>query len=100
MRVRYRHHQKPYFGKLKLSGKPDQRKCAEAVQLIVPDQDGRDAHINISGGGIANHSKHEDEAIRLLKFLMTKTVPDLYGSINFECPVNPNVPLSKELESW
>ena len=89
-----------YFGKLKFSDKPDQRKWAEAVQLIFPDQDGRGAHINISGGGVAKHSKHKDEAIRFLEFLTTKTAQDLFGSINFEYPVNPAVPLSKELESW
>ncbi len=89
-----------YFGKLKFSEKPAQRKWAQSVQLIFPDQDGRGAHVNISGGGVAKHSKNKAEAIRFLEFLTTKTAQDLYGSINFEYPVNPATPLSKELESW
>ena len=36
----------------------------------------------------------------LLEFLTTKKSQQLYGEINFEYPVNPNVNPSKELSSW
>ncbi len=89
-----------YFGKLKYSNKEEQRKWASAVQLVFPNQKGRGAHINISGGGVAKHSKNKKEAIRFLEFLTSKEAQNLYGSINFEYPVNPNVEVPKELLSW
>ena len=91
-----------YYGKLKFSEDPEQRKWAEKVKLVFPNQreDDRGAHINISGGGVALHSKNKKEAIMLLEFLTTKKSQQLYGEINFEYPVNPNVNPSKELSSW
>ena len=46
------------------------------------------------------HSKNKKEAIMLLEFLTTEKSQQLYGEINFEYPVNPNVNPSKELNSW
>jgi iron(III) transport system substrate-binding protein len=89
-----------YFGKLKYSNKKEQRKWAAAVRLVFPNQKGRGAHINISGGGVAKHSKNKKEAIRFLEFLTSREAQNLYGSINFEYPVNPNVEVPKELQSW
>ena len=56
--------------------------------------------MNISGGGIAKHSKNKAEARKFLEFLTKKTAQDLYATVNFEYPVNSNVPLSEELKSW
>ena len=89
-----------YFGKLKHSDKPEHQKWAAAVQLIFPNQGDRGTHVNISGGGVAKHSKNKDEAVRFLEFLTSKTAQDLYGAVNFEYPVNPKVPVSVELQSW
>ena len=68
--------------------------------LIFPNQADRGTHVNISGGGIAMHSKNKVEAKNFLEFLTTKTAQDLYAAVNFEYPVNSNVPLSEELKSW
>jgi len=48
-----------YFGKLKYSKDPDQREWAKSLNLIFPNQakGERGAHINISGGGVANTQK-------------------------------------------
>ena len=89
-----------YFGKLKHAKKPEQRDWAKAVTLIFPNQKDRGTHINISGGGIAKHSKNKAEAKKFLEFLTMKTAQDLYAAVNFEYPVNPDVPLSEELKSW
>jgi len=89
-----------YFGKLKFSDKPAQRKWAEAVTLLFPNQDNRGTHMNISGGGIAKHSKNKAEAERFLEFLTSPKAQQLYGEVNFEYPVNSAVELSPELKSW
>ena len=53
-----------YFGKLKFSEDPEQRKWAESVRLVFPNQaeGDRGAHVNISGGGIAKYSQNKKEA--------------------------------------
>lgn len=89
-----------YYGKLKTSETPEQQEWAAAVDLIFPNQDGRGTHINISGGGVAKYSKNKEEAIRFLEFLTSPEAQALYGSVNFEYPVNPSVPMSEELASW
>ena len=89
-----------YYGALKHSDKPDQREWAKAIELAFPNQDDRGTHVNISGGGVAKHSKNKAEAIRFLEFLTSEPAQQLYGSINFEYPVNPAVPILSELRSW
>ena len=91
-----------YFGKLKYSEDPQQQEWAKTVNLIFPNQgnDDRGAHINISGGGIAIHSKNKDNAIKLLEFLSGEVSQNLYGKINFEYPANPKISPSSELIGW
>ena len=89
-----------YFGKLKNAKKQEHRDWAKSVNLVFPNQNDRGAHVNISGGGIAKHSKNKGEAKKFLEFLTSKTAQDLYAKINFEYPANTKVPLSKELVSW
>ena len=89
-----------YYGKLKHSKIPEQRAWANSVSLIFPNQSDRGTHVNISGGGVAKYSKNKEEAIRFLEFMTSKQAQDLYAKINFEYPVNPKVPISRELESW
>ena len=89
-----------YFGKLKFSENPEHREWAESVRLIFPNQDNRGTHINISGGGVAKYSKNKEEAVKFLEFLTSDEAQNLYSSINFEYPINENIPLSHELENW
>lgn len=91
-----------YFGKLKFSKDDEQRRWAGAMRLTFPNQSvgDRGAHINISGGGVAKHSKNKENAVKLLEFLVSAESQMLYGQINFEYPVNPNVQASAELKSW
>ena len=91
-----------YYGKLKFSEDPEQRKWVENVRLIFPNQaeGDRGAHVNISGAGVAKYSKNKKEAIALLEFLTSEKAQKLYGEINFEYPVNPKVSPSEELQHW
>ena len=89
-----------YFGKLKYSDKDYQRKWADSVRLIFPNQDNRVTHINISGGGVAKYSKNKEEAKRFLEFLVSETAQNLYGEINFEYPVRLGMAPAAELMSW
>ena len=91
-----------YFGKLKHSEDPAQQKWAQALNLVFPNQgaEGRGAHVNISGGGVALHSKNKAAAVQLLEFLTDAEAQTLYSEINFEYPANPAVEHTAELQSW
>ena len=91
-----------YFGKLKFSEDPEQRKWADSVRLVFPNQaeGDRGAHVNISGGGIAKFSKNKEEAQKLLEFLTSEKAQKLYGDINFEYPANLQIEPGDELKSW
>jgi len=91
-----------YFGKLKFSEDPKQKEWIKNLELIFPNQEKSDrgSHVNISGGGVVKFSKNKKEATMLLEYLTNKKAQQLYGEINFEYPVNPNVDSSEELKSW
>lgn len=89
-----------YYGKMLESDKPEQKEWAAAVRLIFPNQGDRGTHVNISGGGVVKYARNKPEAVRFLEFLTSKEAQGLYGSINYEYPVNPTVAPSDELNSW
>ncbi|MDG1935930.1 MAG: Fe(3+) ABC transporter substrate-binding protein [Paracoccaceae bacterium] len=91
-----------YFGKLKFSEDENQRAWTKAMNLTFPNQgtNERGAHVNISGGGVALHSKNKANAVALLEFLSDRASQQLFGEINFEYPVNPRVNPTAELQSW
>ena len=61
-----------YYGKMLDSKKdPAQLEAANKMAIFWPNQEGRGAHINISGAGISKYSKNRESAIRLLEFLVS-----------------------------
>ena len=91
-----------YSGKLLNSEDSTHRKWAESVDIVIPNQgqNDRGAHINISGGGIAKHSKNLKEARQFMEFLVSKEAQELYASINYEYPVITGVALPTTLTAW
>ena len=91
-----------YYGNMKFSEDAEQRAWADAMNIVFPNQgeNDRGAHINVSGGGVAIHSKNKEAAIKLLEFLSEATSQKLYGEVNYEYPVNPAVIVDGELASW
>jgi|TARA_B110000116_G_scaffold270856_1_gene290020 iron(III) transport system substrate-binding protein len=90
-----------YFGKMKFNKKnPEQKNWAKSIDLIFTNQNDRGNHINVAGGGVVKYSQNKANAIALLEFLTQPKAQELYSSINYEYPVNSQVPLSDELKSW
>lgn len=83
-----------YFGRLK-------RKDPDAqIALFWPNQESSGVHVNISGAGITKHAKHPEEAIKLLEWLSSAEAQQLYGSLNMEYPVNPQVKPDPFVATW
>ena len=78
-----------YYIGLMLSGKKgeEQQAAARKVELHFPGQDGRGAHINVSGAGLLKNAPNADNAVKFigsclvkkLKVIVNNTVPMLEG---------------------
>ena len=80
--------------------KPEQKRWAEAVRVVFPDQEGRGAHVNISGAAVIKDAKRRDAAVRLIEFLAGETAQRIYARENFEYPVKAGVPLHPLIAEW
>ena len=89
-----------YYGNMKFSDDADQRLWADSLRLVFTNQQDRGNHINISGAGVAKYSPNKKDAQAFLEFLTNEVAQQLYGTINYEYPVNPAVAPSAELASW
>ncbi len=90
-----------YFGKMLTNEKePEQKEWAASVNLIFPDQEGRGAHMNISGAGIAKNAPHPEAAQKLIEFLTEQQAQQYYADANFEFPVRPGTPKSDLVKQY
>jgi len=89
-----------YIARLKTSEDPEERRVGEALGVHFPNQDGRGAHVNVSGAGVTAASDHPEAAIRLLEFLTSPAAQRAFARANHEYPVHPDVEPSELLRSW
>ena len=89
-----------YVGLLVNSSNPKDREVAEKVGVFFPNQKGRGAHINISGGGVTKSSKNKKNAIKFLEFLTSSESQKIFGNVNYEYPIKIETNKSELLKSW
>ena len=64
---------------------------AGSIGIIFPNQDGRGAHINVSGIAMTASSKNQDAAKKFMEFMLSKDVQTMLTNINYEFPVRSDV---------
>ncbi|MFQ5520301.1 MAG: extracellular solute-binding protein [Candidatus Methylomirabilia bacterium] len=74
--------------------------AAFPIAVFWPNQKDRGVHVNISGAGVTTHTKHREKAIRLIEFLSSPEVQNLYADANHEYPANPKVKPDGLLAAW
>ncbi|GAB2918930.1 Fe(3+) ABC transporter substrate-binding protein [Rheinheimera gaetbuli] len=79
---------------------PKEKAAAEKVQVFWPNQDGRGAHINISGAGVAKYAPNKTQAIKLLEYMTTADAQQWYAETNHEYPVRSGVKASVILQGF
>lgn len=89
-----------YIGNMLNSTNPEEVEAAEAVGIFFPNQDGRGAHINVSGAGVARHAPNKENAIKFIEFLISKKAQEVFANSNYEYPVNPSVEPAAILQQW
>ncbi|MEM1108457.1 MAG: Fe(3+) ABC transporter substrate-binding protein [Planctomycetota bacterium] len=89
-----------YLARLMASSKKTDRKVAEGLQVVFPNQDGRGAHVNISGAGVVKGAPNRDNAVRFLEYLTTANAQKQFAVANHEFPVVEGVELSEVLKTF
>jgi iron(III) transport system substrate-binding protein len=89
-----------YLAGMLTSTQKDEVAAAKKIKLFWPDQNGRGAHMNVSGAGILKPAKHKEEAIKLLEFLVSDEAQHWYAETNHEYSINENIESSPILKSW
>ncbi|MEO1135257.1 MAG: extracellular solute-binding protein [Pseudomonadota bacterium] len=70
---------------------PDAASIGDRIGLFFPNQDGRGAHVNISGAGVTAHAPNPENAARLIEFLLREETQGAFARGNNEYPVLPGV---------
>lgn len=76
-----------YYLRLVKSDKPEDKAVVEKVSLIFPNQDGRGAHVNISGGAMLKNAPNKDSAVKFLEYLASESAQRYFADGNNEFPV-------------
>jgi iron(III) transport system substrate-binding protein len=89
-----------YFGRIMNSDKDSDKKLVNKVGLFWPNQTNRGVHMNVSGAGVTKHSRHKDNAIKLIEFMSSASSQAWYAAVNSEFPVMKQANTSAPLQSW
>lgn len=88
-----------YFARLLKSDKPADQRVAGTVGVVFPNQDGRGAHVNISGAGVLKHAPNREAAVKFLEYLVSDEAQHYFADGNNEYPVVDGVSANSVLES-
>ncbi len=76
-----------YIGRWLARGNDEQRRIADALTVVFPNQADRGAHVNISGAGVTKHAPNRDNAVKFLEYLTSDFAQKLFAEGNNEYPV-------------
>ncbi len=70
------------------------------IGIFWADQKGKGTHVNISGAGVAKHTKNKAEAQKFIEWLSGNKAQNLFADLNMEYPVNPTVKPDARVAKW
>lgn len=89
-----------YLAGMLNSNKASEKNAAMKMGVFWPNQNGRGAHVNISGAALTRYSKNTDNAIKLIEYLASKKAQQWYADVNGEYPVIASVAVGETLKAW
>ncbi|MEO0416612.1 MAG: extracellular solute-binding protein, partial [Verrucomicrobiota bacterium] len=89
-----------YVGLLANSEEQKDRDVAAKIGVFFPNQDGRGAHVNVSGAGITAASKNVEGATKFLEFLASDEAQKAFPATTSEYPVVESVKWSGLQKEW
>lgn len=89
-----------YYAAKLAAGSEEDRAVMDKVGVIFPNQEGRGAHVNLSGAGVVVGAANKDNAVRFIEFLTGATAQEAFATANKEYPVVPGYALAPELVAF
>lgn len=90
-----------YMGAMLTNEKnPEQKKWAQAVHMVFPDNHTTGTHVNLSGMVMAKYAPNRGNAVKFMEFLVSKDAQQIYAGLNNEYPVRPDSRPSALVQSW
>lgn len=86
-----------YYGRLLLSDDPEMKALADSIGVILPNQEDRGMHVNISGAGILQNAPHQENALKFLEFMTSDFAQKQYATGNAEMPAVAGVKADERL---
>ena len=71
----------------------------ERIGWVFPNQDGRGAHMNLSGGGVAVNAPNRENAVKFLEYLTSESAQSYFSAGNDEYPAVEGAPLASSVEA-
>jgi iron(III) transport system substrate-binding protein len=88
-----------YYGRL-LGRDEETRKKLDHIGIVFPNQNGRGAHINVSGGGVAAYAPNKENAVKFLEFLVSPEAQKVFADANYEFPIRAGVAPIDVVQAW
>ncbi len=88
-----------YYARLKTGSDAD-KKIVEKIGIVFPNQEGRGAHINISGVGLTKNAPNKADAVKFMEFLISKDAQKVMSAGTMEFPIRADVAADPILESF
>ena len=82
-----------YLARLMRSEKPEDKAVVDKVTVVFPNQQSWGTHLNIAGGAVARHTKHQANAIKFLEYLASPEAQNYFANGNNEWPAAKGVEL-------
>ena len=89
-----------YLASYGVSKDPQKQAIFKKIGIFFPNQNGRGAHGNISGGGVVKTAPNKQGAIKFLEYLVSPSAQKFFAEGNNEYPVVEGVALSPVLQSF
>ena len=89
-----------YMARFAKSDDPIDKEVIKKIGVFFPNQEGRGAHINISGAGVVRNSPNQANAIKFLEYLTSSKAQEFFARGNDEYPVVEGAILDPVLKSF
>ena len=76
-----------YVARLMRSQRANEKAASNRLGVVLPNQDNRGTHMNISGGGMLKNAPHKAAAVRFLEYLAGDDAQRYFADGNNEWPV-------------
>lgn len=89
-----------YLARLIKSDDPADREVTDRIRIFFPNQEGRGAHVNISGAGVLKTAPNKEAALQFLEYLVSPEAQEVFANGNNEYPVVEGVAANSTVASF